>query len=345
MRRMGGLAKKIPHTYRTMLIGSIAIAGIPPLAGFFSKDEILLQAFGRNRALWALGSLTSLLTAFYMFRLIALTFYGPYKGDAAHEPHDARGAMAVPLMFLAIGTIVVGFIGIPRTLGGANAIEHFLAPSFTETRPASVAIIAGQPDPPGTAERVAEARAELARDRAAHRAAFPVTEVTQERAWALMLLSALIAATGLAGAWRFYVTHPDVPRRAAERSSALHALLVNDYYVDDLYHATIVRGTFAAAREFWRVDLRVIDAFVNAWGIGTRVLAWISHIVDKLGVDGAVNATGWTAGEGSFLVRRGQTGLVQNYALLILVGVCAFLTLYMLAPGLELMRDLFAARP
>ncbi len=344
MRRMGGLKRYLPLTFVTMVIGALAIAGAPPLAGFFSKDEILLQAFGRNRALWALGSLTSLLTAFYMFRLIALTFYGPYKGDAAREPHDARGAMAVPLMFLAIGTIVVGFIGIPRTLGGANAIEHFLAPSFTETRPASVAIIAGQPDPPGTAERVAEARAELARDRAAHRAAFPVTEVTQERAWALMLLSALIAATGLAGAWRFYVTHPDVPRRAAERSSALHALLVNDYYVDDLYHATIVRGTFAAAREFWRVDLRVIDAFVNAWGIGTRVLAWISHIVDKLGVDGAVNATGWTAGEGSFLVRRGQTGLVQNYALLILVGVCAFLTLYMLAPGLELMRDLFAAR-
>jgi len=107
-----------------------------------------------------------------------------------------------------------------------------------------------------------------------------------------------------------------------------------------LYGATIVRGTFASARELWRVDLRLIDGFVNAWGAGTRVLAWISHMFDKVAVDGAVNATGWSAGEGSFIVRRVQTGLVQNYALIILVGVCAFLTLYMLSPGLGLLRDL-----
>jgi NADH-quinone oxidoreductase subunit L len=237
----------------------------------------------------------------------------------------------VPLMLLAIGTIVVGFIGIPRTLGGANAIEHFLAPSFAETRPVLILTRAGEPDPPGTRERLAQANEELERDRAAHRAAFPVSEATQGRAWALMLLSTLLAATGLAGAWRFYVLRPDVPRRVAERWSGLHALLVNKYYVDDLYGATIVRGTFAAAREFWRVDLRLIDGFVNAWGIGTRVLAWISHMIDKLAVDGAVNATGWSAGEGSFLVRRRQTGLVQNYALAIVLGVFGFLTMYLLA--------------
>jgi NADH-quinone oxidoreductase subunit L len=332
MRRMGGLKRYLPVTFVTMVVGALAIAGIPPLAGFFSKDEILLQAFGRSRALWALASLTSLLTAFYMFRLIALTFYGTHPESAtAHEPHDASGAMSVPLMVLAIGTIAVGFIGIPRTLGGANAIEHFLAPSFAETRPVSIGTKAGQPDPPGTQERLAQAREELERDRAAHRAAFPVTEASQGRAWALMLLSMLLGATGLAGAWRFYVNHPEVPRRAIERWSGLHALLLNKYYVDDLYGATIVRGTFASARELWRVDLRLIDGFVNAWGVGTRVLAWISHMIDKVAVDGAVNATGWSAGEGSFLVRRGQTGLVQNYALVIIVGVFAFLTLYLIA--------------
>ena len=90
-------------------------------------------------------------------------------------------------------------------------------------------------------------------------------------------------------------------------------------------------GTFAAAREFLRMDLRLIDAFVNAGGAGTRVLAWISHMIDKLAVDGAVNATGWSAGEGSFLVRRRQTGLVQNYALAIILGVFGFLTMYLLA--------------
>jgi NADH-quinone oxidoreductase subunit L len=332
MRRMGGLKRYLPVTFVTMVVAALAIAGIPPLAGFFSKDEILLQTFGRNRALWALASVTSLLTAFYMFRLIALIFYGT-RPDAvtAHEPHDASGAMSVPLMVLAIGTIVVGFIGIPRTLGGANAIEHFLAPSFTETRGVPVVKHAGEPDPPGTPERLAQAREDLERDRAAHRAAFPVTEASQGRAWALMLLSMLLGATGLAGAWRFYVNHPEVPRRAADRWSGLHALLQNQYYLDDLYGATIVRGTFASARELWRVDRRLIDGFVNAWGVGTRVLAWISHMIDKLAVDGAVNATGWGAGEGSFLVRRGQTGLVQNYALLIILGLFVFLTLYLIA--------------
>ena len=116
-----------------------------------------------------------------------------------------------------------------------------------------------------------------------------------------------------------------------ERWRGLHALLLNKYYVDDLYGATIVRGTFASARELWRADQRIIDGFVNAWGVVTRVLAWMSHLFDKLAVDGAVNAAGWSAGEGSFFVRRGQTGLVQNYALVILVGICGFLTLYLLA--------------
>jgi NADH-quinone oxidoreductase subunit L len=333
MRRMGGLKRYLPVTFVTMVIGALAIAGAPPLAGFFSKDEILLQAFGRNRALWALASLTSLLTAFYMFRVIALTFYGvPHEtapGDEAHEPQDASGAMAIPLMVLAIGTIVIGFIGIPRTLGGANAIEHFLAPSFAEAGEVPVTQRAGQPAPPGTEQRVARAKEELERHREAHRTAFPVTEATQGRAWALMLLSTLLAATGLAGAWRFYVTRPDVPRRAKERWDGLHALLLNKYYVDELYGATIVRGTFASARELWRVDLRLIDGFVNSWGVIARVLAWISYMVDKLAIDGAVNATGWSAGEGSFFVRRGQTGLVQNYALVILLGVFGFLTVYL----------------
>jgi NADH-quinone oxidoreductase subunit L len=331
MRRMGGLKRHLPVTFVTMVIAALAIAGVPPLAGFFSKDEILLQTFGRSRALWALASLTSLLTAFYMFRLMAMTFYGPSRRPSTDQAHDAPGTMAVPLMILAVGTIVVGFIGIPRTLGGANAIERFLAPSLAETRPVLIVKRAGEPDPPGTQERLAQAREELERDRAAHRAAFPVSEASQGRAWALMLLSALLAATGLAGAWRFYVKRPDVPRRVAERWSGLHALLLNTFYVDDLYGATIVRGTFAGARECWRMDRRVIDGFVNAWGVGARVLAWISQMIDKLAIDGAVNAAGWSAGEGSFLVRRGQTGLVQNYALAIILGIFAFLTLYLAA--------------
>jgi NADH-quinone oxidoreductase subunit L len=279
MRRMGGLRRYLPVTFVTMVIGALAIAGAPPLAGFFSKDEILLQTFGRNRALWALASVTSLLTALYMFRLIAMTFYGTQReSSAAHPPHEAPATMTLPLMILAVGTIVVGFIGIPRTLGGANAIEHFLAPSFTETRGVLILKRAGEPDPPGTQERLAQAREELERDRAAHRAAFPVTEATQGRAWALMLLSTLLAAAGMGAAWRFYVIHPDVPRRVMERWSGLHALLLNKYYVDELYAILFVNPVVeGSSRIFWRgIDQGVIDTTLDNSADAAR------HVSDSL---------------------------------------------------------------
>ena len=179
MRRMGNLKKYMPVTFATMMIGTLAIAGIPPFAGFFSKDEILFQAFLHNKVIWVLAVATALMTAFYMWRLMAMTFFGAYRGPAwethsapgpdshqpavvdhdahaahgghgAHDPHGAQddhGAghghgpwhgphespapMTFPLQALAIGAIVAGFIGMPVALGGGNAIEHFLEPSFT----------------------------------------------------------------------------------------------------------------------------------------------------------------------------------------------------------------------
>ena len=204
--------------------------------------------------------------------------------------------MTLPLMILAVGTIVVGFIGIPRTLGGANAIEHFLAPSFTETRGVLILKRAGEPDPPGTQERLAQAREELERDRAAHRAAFPVTEATQGRAWALMLLSTLLAAAGMGAAWRFYVIHPDVPRRVMERWSGLHALLLNKYYVDDLYDAVLVWPVVQMSREFlWK-------------------------FVDMFMIDGAVNGIGQLIRGSAGGLRHMQSGYVRTYAGWILLG-------------------------
>ena len=160
MRRMGGLKMYMPVTFVTMLVGTLAIAGIPPFAGFFSKDEILFQTFLHNRALWVVAVVTAGMTAFYMFRLMAMTFYGEYRGpaweDAAdhggaerpgidtenevdrsrghgawHGPHESPPPVTGPLMVLAVGAIVAGFVGIPAALGGGNAIEHFLEPSFT----------------------------------------------------------------------------------------------------------------------------------------------------------------------------------------------------------------------
>ena len=178
MRHMGGLKKYMPVTFLTMMVGTLAIAGIPPLSGFFSKDEILYRTFLHSRILWGLAALTALMTAFYMYRLMSMTFFGPYRGapwepahanatnqpghgggnDAArggqdhgghgtwHGPHEAPRSMTVPLMALAVGAIIAGFVGVPQVLYGGNAIEHFLEPSFV----AQTAVAAGH-------ERAAEA--------------------------------------------------------------------------------------------------------------------------------------------------------------------------------------------
>ena len=157
MRRMGGLKRYLPVTYMTMMIGTLAIAGIFPLAGFFSKDEILFRAFLTNKIIWGFAVVTALMTAFYMFRLMSMTFFGSYRGPAwdhatpaavhtAHDPghgahghghgawhgpHESPRPMTLPLMALAVGAMVAGFVSIPPALGGGAVLEHFLAPSFT----------------------------------------------------------------------------------------------------------------------------------------------------------------------------------------------------------------------
>jgi len=365
MRRMGALRGYMPVTYITMLVGTLAIAGIPPLAGFFSKDEILYRTFLGNRLLWGLALVTALMTAFYMFRLMSMTFLGSYRGPAfarrhgAHEvpphgtthpadphahgqagrpdhevthgpahgddahghghgpwhgPHEAPRAMTLPLMILAVGAIVAGFVGIPAALGGNNAIEHFLQPSFSAPAGSAVApaVTPGQPEhgepglKPGSTEHLSHT-AEIG----------------------LMLLSVAIAVGGIWLAYRLYVARPAASEALARRWSGLHGVLSNKYYVDELYDATVVKGTMAGARGLWTVDSRVVDGAVNGSGWITQFTAWVSHMIDKYIVDGLVNLIGWTAGESSLVFRRIQTGLVQNYALLMLFGVFAFVSLYL----------------
>jgi NADH-quinone oxidoreductase subunit L len=364
MQKMGGLRKYMPVTFVTMLLGSLAIAGIPPMAGFFSKDEILYQAFIGNRLLWVIAAITALLTAFYMFRLMLLTFYGTYRGPAWsrtasppaaaqaaahgvrhpldshahgqahkddhevthgkadahghdwHGPHESPAPMTFPLMVLAVGAIVAGFIGIPHVLGGNNAIEHFLEPSFTVAQGTQGAEGAqggesakGAEGAKGTAEGAMSNAGELG----------------------LMFFSVLIAAAGILAARHFYLQNPELPGRLAARWRGAHSLLYNKYFVDELYGATAIRGTFAAARGLFTFDRRVVDGAVNGSAWLTQIASWLSHMIDKYVVDGAVNLVAWTAGRGSFLVRRIQTGLVQNYALLMVLGIFAFLTVFLLA--------------
>jgi len=341
MRRMGALQKYMPVTYVTMLIGTLAIAGIPPFSGFFSKDEILYRTFLDNKLIWGLAAITALLTAFYMFRLMSMTFYGSYRGPAWeghghdgadhghgghgghgawHGPHESPKVMTLPLMALAAGALVAGFVGVPAALGGNNAIEHFLEPSFAASAAVHGGAVAGEP-----AEAAAPVEAEAGEAGQGEEAAHEPLGVE----WALMLLSVLLAVTGIAYAWRNYVIRPEASEALATRFAGPHRVLLNKYYVDELYDATAVRGTLGSGRGLWAFDRRIVDGAVDGSGWFTRLSAWISHMIDKYVVDGMVNLVGWSAGESSYGLRRVQTGLIQNYALLMLIGVFALLTVYL----------------
>jgi NADH-quinone oxidoreductase subunit L len=362
MRRMGALKAYMPVTFGTMLIGTLAIAGIPPLSGFFSKDEILYRTFLENRLLWILAAVTAGMTAFYMFRLMSMTFLSAYRGpawtgahghapghhDAAHGhddpdahghpdapgghghgawhgPHESPRFMTVPLMVLAMGAVVAGFVGIPAALGGGNAIEHFLEPSFT-AHGAATADPAASTSPAG-AEPAAEPAGAATAAQAAH--APEESHGSTGVEIGLMAFSVLVALAGIGLAYRMYVLRPEASERMAERFAGIHRILSHKYYVDELYDATVVRGSLGTARGLWRFDGGVVDGAVNGSGWFTLASSWVSHMIDKYVVDGLVNFVGRVAAEASFTFRRFQTGLIQNYALLMLFGVFVFVSLYL----------------
>jgi NADH-quinone oxidoreductase subunit L len=346
MRKMGGLSRYMPVTYTTMMIGTLAIAGIPIFAGFFSKDEILFRTFLVSTPLWALAVLTALMTAFYMYRLMSMTFLGAYRGPAWehttpagldhaqaghghsqddhrhghgpwHGPHESPSSMTYPLMALAVGAIVAGFVGISPAICCTNEIERFLEPSFTANAASTGA-------PAGAPEAVAPERAVESEGEAAG------PHVSRAAELGLMVFSVLIAVIGILTAYRFYVRAPEIAASLKERWSGAHRVLYNKYYVDELYDATFVKGTLASSFALWAFDRRVVDGAVNGSGWLTVFASWISGLIDKYVVDGAVNLVGRSAEESSFVFRRVQTGLIQNYALLMLFGVFAFVSIYLL---------------
>jgi len=384
MRRMGALKSFLPVTWATMLVGTLAIAGIFPFSGFFSKDEILYRTFLANKAIWGLAVVTAIMTAFYMWRLMAMTFWGAYRGPAFagrvhtadgghpvaphdhvthpghgdpahghgdwHGPHESPRAMTWPLILLAAGAVVAGLVGVPAALGGANHIEHFLAPSF-EARP--VAHGAGGAAPTNVASHAVEGAGPALPDHgtapplqtAALEAAAPsapghgpagqghgagVAHLSRGAEIALMAFSVLVALGGIAFAWRNYISQPERAGQMKQRFAGAHRVLSNKYYVDELYDATAVRGTMGAARGSWRFDRTVIDGLVDGSAWATRLSSWLSGLLDTHLVDGAVNATGATFREASHGLRRLQTGLVQNYALLMMIGVFALISLYLI---------------
>ena len=342
MRKMGDLKKHLPITFWTMFVGTVAIAGIPPFSGFFSKDEILFRAFMANKFVWVLAVITAMMTAFYMFRLVAMTFFGTYRGPAWeaqgghgndahghgpwHGPHESPALMTYPLIALAVGATLVGFFGVPNALMGNNAIEHFLEPSFTASAAhgESGLAAAGESEAGREAAAVAgESHSEGGEHEGGE--AHPSTAVEL----GLMAFSVLIALGGIAFAWKSYVVSPEISAGLAERFAGAHRVLSNKYYVDELYGATLIRGTFSSGRGLWSVDRNVVDGAVNGSASVTMISSWLSGLTDRSVVDGLVNLVGWFVQELSYWFRRFQTGLVQNYAVLMLFGVFVLVSVYL----------------
>lgn len=236
MRQMGGLRKKLPVTFLTMLIGTIAIAGLPPFSGFFSKDEILAHAYEHNKLLWVIGVMGAMLTAFYMFRMMFLTFFGSFRGthEQEHHLHESPGSMTIPLIVLAVFSVIAGFIGVPEALGGTHWLAGFLSPVL----------------------EASNSKAET----------LHLAHSTEYILMAVSVAGALIAAFV---AYSRYVRSGHIPARDGEQRSMLSNLSYNKFYIDEVYHALITRPLDGLSSVFFKlIDKRGIDGVVNGLGKG-----------------------------------------------------------------------------
>jgi NADH-quinone oxidoreductase subunit L len=275
MRQMGGLKKALPATHLTFWIGTLAIAGLPPLAGFFSKDEILhATAESGHWWLWLVGLITAGLTAFYMARAFYLTFHGRFRGthEQEHHLHESPLWMTIPLWILAAGAVAAGWVGIPKLFSGGrdlNLFHNFLEPVIVRLPQGAEA---GEPNMGAGLE------------------------------WGLILLTVALAAGMMWFARSIYRPADGLERGGAwvRRFPWLHRLLVNKWYVDEIYDRAIVRPLAALAAFFWKVvDVVLIDGTVNAG-------AWLTELTGDVG-------------------RFSTTGNVRNYALYFFLGVILLL--------------------
>lgn len=267
IRQMGGLRKYLPITFATFLIGTLAIAGIPPFAGFFSKDEILANAFSHSVVIWGVAALASLLTAFYMFRLFFLTFSGESRAteEVKHHIHESPKSMTIPLIVLAILSAVGGFMGVPEVLGGGHALNQFLAPVFAD----SIKIVGEH-----------------------HHLDHSTEFILMGTIVGLTLVMIFMAYT-------MYVRSKQVP--AADGSvGGVHKLVLNKYYVDELYNNIIVKPLYFLSKVF-------------------------DTVVERLFIDNLVNGTGRFVTWGSKTLRYVQTGNTGFYIFAMVISIIVLL--------------------
>jgi NADH-quinone oxidoreductase subunit L len=307
MRKMGGLSLKIRTTFRTFLVATLAIAGVPLLAGFFSKDAILAAVYEAHfefapwlgKALWAAALLTAGLTAFYMFRLVSMTFFGTFRGTKEQEAHihESPRSMTVPLVVLAFLSVVGGYVGVPLLPGG-DRIGEFLSPILLP--------LSG---------RAAEA----------HHAPVSLELL-------LMAASVVVATGGLVLAFFWYAKGGgEVPARLAARWPGVYRWVSNKYYVDELYNAAVVEGLAKGGGGLlWDFDATVIDGAVNGLRHVTVGFSWVASFFDQYVVDGLVNGIANTLQAGFRTLRRAQSGRVQNYALVMGGGLFCIVAVYLM---------------
>jgi len=308
MMEMGGLRKSMPLTFWTFLAGMLALSGIPPFAGFWSKDEILSHAFDHHQVIWLVGTAAAFLTAFYMARQVFLVFFGQPRNTEIHA-HESPPLMTGPLVVLALGATLLGLVGVPADMPilgpllGNNPFHHFVGEAFEAT-----------PFNPQ-----------------------------------VMGISISVALAGLALGWLLYGRNPLVAGQTdpLERLGPLWVTLKNKYWIDEIYNATVVRGTIFLADLLFAFDAGVIDGLVNLAGKATVAFSTLNERFDTYVVDGLVNLAGKATVAFSTLnerfdtyvvdglvngigkvahilgreLRLIQTGRVQNYLLLLLLSV------------------------
>jgi len=253
IRRMGQIKEKMPVTFWTFLLAALAIAGIPGFSGFFSKDEILWNAFSSPKGhilLWLIGLITAGMTAFYMFRLCFMAFFGRFRGDheVFHHAHESPPIMTIPMIVLAVLSVIGGYVGIPHVLGGHNYFHDFLSPLF----------------------KVHEN--------------LPHGEGSEKLELLLMAVSVVVALFGISLAFNLYLRNPELPKKLSEKWTKAYKVLWNKYYVDEIYGFIFVEGSKGFGRILWHnFDEAVIDRTVN----------WIGSLMKVMGAGLRLFQTGF----------------------------------------------------
>jgi NADH-quinone oxidoreductase subunit L len=308
MRQMGGLRTKIPWTFWTMTIATFAIAGIPPFAGFFSKDEILWRAYQSSWVYWAIGLFTAFLTSFYMFRLWFMTFFGTYRGtaedthgDSSHGPdhghghghggiHESPWVMVGPLVVLAVLSVTGGWIGVPGSLGGDNRFEKFLSPVFHSSIAVSGAESHGVATPP---EKETES---------------PEPQASHSKELIFTGISVFAGIFGFLLAWQLYYRDPQLPQKIAASLGGLYEAVVHKYYIDELYATLFVKPLIA----------------------GSALILW--HGIDQNVIDASLDNSAHGANQVSDSARHMQSGNLRSYAGWVAAGAAAVIV-YMIWTG------------